>query len=46
MENVKSYALAERIKNILIKLNTYPESRDDILDLFTEGVAPPEYIFH
>ena len=46
IEKVKSYALAERIKETLIKLNTYPESRDDILDLFTKGVVPPESIFH
>jgi len=46
VEKVKSYALAERIKNTLVKLNTHPQSRDDVLQLFTEGVVLPKNIFH
>ncbi len=40
IERVKSYALAERIKDALAKLNTNKQSRNDVLQLFTTGVEP------
>jgi hypothetical protein len=46
IERVKSYALAERIKDALMNLNTHLQSRSDVLELFTTGVEPPDFIFH
>ncbi len=46
IERVNSYALAERIKDVLMKLNTHQQSRNDVLELFTTGIEPPASIFH
>ena len=43
---VRSFSLAERIKDVLMKHSEHPESRDDVLKLFTTGVILPERIFH
>jgi hypothetical protein len=39
IKRVKSYALAERIKDALMNLNNHQQSRNDVLKLFTTGVA-------
>ena len=43
---VRSFSLAERIKDVLMRHSEHPESRDDVLKLFTTGVVLPKHIFH